>query len=209
MTPKMLVGIVFLLSLKSLASQLLMTRSAVASTLGGIRRFWILNPSMKYILSVVEGLRTGLELQNHRITRSALANRFGGMVRPICLAVFKLMINSNFVGCSTGRFSGLVPLRIRSTYQAPRCPSRYSSGSYDNKPPCSAAQPDRGSFFSTATVAIVLHGSVNSPLPIIKMPSVLFLERESTASVAALADLIGFSVGIKPSFGAVLHDIQY
>ena len=40
---------------------------------------------------------------DHRITLSALANTFGGIVRPICLAVFRLITNSNFVGCSTRR----------------------------------------------------------------------------------------------------------
>src|SRR6266545_489265 len=54
-------------------------------------------------------------LQIHRITRSALANTFGGIVRPICLAVLRLITNSNFVGRSTGRSAGLVPLRILST----------------------------------------------------------------------------------------------
>ena len=39
----------------------------------------------------------------------------GGTVRPSALAVFMLITNSNFVGCSTGRSAGLVPLRILST----------------------------------------------------------------------------------------------
>ena len=56
----------------------------------------------------------------HLITLSARANTFGGIVSPICLAVFKLMTNSNFVGCSTGRSAGLVPSRILSTYVAAR-----------------------------------------------------------------------------------------
>jgi hypothetical protein len=43
---------------------------------------------------------------SHRITLSALAKTLGGMVNPICLAVFKLITNSNFVGCSTGRPAG-------------------------------------------------------------------------------------------------------
>ena len=48
----------------------------------------------------------------HRITRSARASTFGGIVRPICLAAFRLMISSNFVGCSIGRSAGLVPLEF-------------------------------------------------------------------------------------------------
>ena len=34
------------------------------------------------------------------------------MVRAICLAALRLTTNSNFVGCSTGRSAGFVPLRI-------------------------------------------------------------------------------------------------
>jgi hypothetical protein len=54
-------------------------------------------------------------LFDHRITLSALAKRFGGIVNPICLAVFKLMNISNFVGNSVGTSAGLAPLRILST----------------------------------------------------------------------------------------------
>src|SRR5215468_8380061 len=48
----------------------------------------------------------------HLITLSALASTFGGIVRPICLAVLRLMKNSNFVGCSTGRSAGFLPFRL-------------------------------------------------------------------------------------------------
>src|SRR5258705_2214540 len=51
----------------------------------------------------------------HLITLSALASTFGGIVRPICLAALRLITNSNFVGCSTGRSAGLVPFSILST----------------------------------------------------------------------------------------------
>ena len=61
---------------------------------------------------------------DYLITLSARASTFGGIVRPICLAAFRLMINSNFVGCSTGRSAGLAPFRILSTYVAAR---RYKS----------------------------------------------------------------------------------
>src|SRR6266850_3075085 len=50
--------------------------------------------------------------RGHFMTLSALASTFGGIVRPICLAVFKLITNSNFIGCSTGRSAGFAPLRI-------------------------------------------------------------------------------------------------
>ena len=51
----------------------------------------------------------------HRITLSALASTFGGIVRPICFAAFKLMISSTFFGCSMGISPGLAPFRILST----------------------------------------------------------------------------------------------
>ena len=56
----------------------------------------------------------------HRITSSAWKRRVSGIVRPSAWAVLRLMTSSNFVGCSTGRSAGLVPLRILSTYAAAR-----------------------------------------------------------------------------------------
>jgi hypothetical protein len=44
--------------------------------------------------------------------RSALSRSDCGIERPRALAVLRLMISSNFVGCSTGRSPGLAPLRI-------------------------------------------------------------------------------------------------
>src|ERR687888_2252702 len=37
----------------------------------------------------------------HLITLSARAKTLGGMVSPICLAALRVMMNSNFFGCST------------------------------------------------------------------------------------------------------------
>src|ERR1051325_9386075 len=59
-------------------------------------------------------------LRYHLITRSALASTLGGIVRPICLAAFKLISNSNLVGCSIGRSAGFAPFRILSMYVAAR-----------------------------------------------------------------------------------------
>ncbi len=56
----------------------------------------------------------------HLNTLSARASTFGGIVTPICFAVFKSITSSNFFGCSTGRSAGLAPLRILSTYVAAR-----------------------------------------------------------------------------------------
>src|SRR4030095_9107961 len=56
------------------------------------------------------------------ITLSARASTFGGIVTPICFAVFKLTTNSNFVGCSMGKSAGLVPFRILSTIDGRNSP---------------------------------------------------------------------------------------
>ncbi len=51
----------------------------------------------------------------YSMTSSARSSSDCGMVRPSAFAVFILMINSNFVGCSMGRSAGFAPLRILST----------------------------------------------------------------------------------------------
>jgi hypothetical protein len=43
----------------------------------------------------------------HRIALSALASTFGGMITPICLAVFRLITNSNFDWLLDGKISRL------------------------------------------------------------------------------------------------------
>jgi hypothetical protein len=48
----------------------------------------------------------------HSITSSARAISNRGRVIPMDSAAFKLSTRSNFVGCSTGRSAGLVPLSI-------------------------------------------------------------------------------------------------
>jgi hypothetical protein len=55
---------------------------------------------------------------HHSITLSARCRSDCGSSAPNALAVLRLITNSNFVGCSTGRSAGLVPLRIRSMYPA-------------------------------------------------------------------------------------------
>jgi hypothetical protein len=52
---------------------------------------------------------------HHRMISSARTRMDCGMVRPRAFAVLRLITNSNFVGCSTGRSAGFVPLRILST----------------------------------------------------------------------------------------------
>ena len=52
---------------------------------------------------------------HHWIISSGRCRSDCGIVRPRILAVFRLMMSSNFVGCSIGRVAGLAPLRILST----------------------------------------------------------------------------------------------
>ena len=54
----------------------------------------------------------------HSITSSAATISLCGTVSSSDLAVLRLMINSNFVGCWTGSSAGLVPRKIRSAYDA-------------------------------------------------------------------------------------------
>src|SRR5262245_40823776 len=51
----------------------------------------------------------------YSITSSARASSVGGTSRPSAFAVLRFITRSNFVGCSTGRSMGLVPLRIFPT----------------------------------------------------------------------------------------------
>ena len=70
---------------------------------------------MKSLENSVQSWHRCLVFCHHLITLSALTSTFGGIVRPICLAVLRLITSSNFVGCSTGRSAGLAPFRILST----------------------------------------------------------------------------------------------
>src|SRR5262249_39715319 len=50
---------------------------------------------------------------DHSITSSARASSIGGTSRPSALAVLRLITNSTFVDCTTGKSAGFWPLRIR------------------------------------------------------------------------------------------------
>src|SRR5262245_27071853 len=50
---------------------------------------------------------------HHSITSSARPSSVIGKVMPSVLAVLRLMINSTFVACCTGRSAGFSPLRMR------------------------------------------------------------------------------------------------
>jgi hypothetical protein len=63
----------------------------------------------------------------YRITLSALAKTFGGIVNPICLAAFRLMMNSNFVACCTlseGPALAAAPRRTSKAQRAWRSPPK-------------------------------------------------------------------------------------
>jgi hypothetical protein len=51
--------------------------------------------------------------QTYSITSSAATNSLSGTVRPSAFAVLRLMANSNFTVCWTGKSPGFSPLRIR------------------------------------------------------------------------------------------------
>src|SRR4029434_46409 len=55
---------------------------------------------------------------HHLITLFARARNSGESVSPICFAAFKLITNSNFVACCTGKSAGLAPFKILSTYHS-------------------------------------------------------------------------------------------
>ena len=52
---------------------------------------------------------------SYSITSSACSRADSGIVRPSALAVFRLIANSNTVGCSIGSSPGFAPRRIRAT----------------------------------------------------------------------------------------------
>jgi hypothetical protein len=55
---------------------------------------------------------------DYSITSSASDRTEFGTLMPSLLATFRLTINSNFVGCSTGKSAGFSPFRILSTKYA-------------------------------------------------------------------------------------------
>src|SRR5215831_12657312 len=74
------------------------------------RRYSLLGPDLHRLD------RTSFAWRTHSITSSAMASSPGGKLRPITLAVLRLITNSNLVDCMTGRSAGFSPLRIRPVY---------------------------------------------------------------------------------------------
>src|SRR2546423_2290336 len=56
--------------------------------------------------------RTSFAWRTYSITSSARPSSGSGKVRPRVLAVFRLITNSTFVDCWTGRSAGFSPFRI-------------------------------------------------------------------------------------------------
>lgn len=82
-------------------------------------------------LPTVPGSGTGIRARVAKHARPVIQkNRNGGKVNPIALAVLRLMISSNAVGCSTRRSVGFASFKIMSTRFAAR---RYLSG---ERKPC-------------------------------------------------------------------------
>ena len=59
-------------------------------------------------------------LDSHWMISSARSSMICGMVRPSAVAILRLIKNSSFVGCSTGKLPGLAPFSILSTKTGPR-----------------------------------------------------------------------------------------
>jgi hypothetical protein len=68
------------------------------------------------IAACLKGANSGLTHRSkqhlYSITTSARASSVGGTSIPSALAVFILMTNSKWVGCSTGSSAGWAPFRI-------------------------------------------------------------------------------------------------
>src|SRR6516165_8692432 len=70
---------------------------------------------------VSAGRPNGLqEALSYSMTSSARTSSVGGILMPRAFAVFRLIASSNFVGCSTGKFSGRSPRRSLCTSWALR-----------------------------------------------------------------------------------------
>jgi hypothetical protein len=103
-----------------------------------LHRFWdgviTSSQNLTRLRNEATALRNRQEFQRSQLTELAntgfeswakesfeIATKFAEfIVRPICFAALRLMMNSNFIGCSTGRSAGLAPFKILSTYVAAR-----------------------------------------------------------------------------------------
>src|SRR5450631_364727 len=87
-----------------------------AAPCGGARALLLLTSASGAAPSSTREQQTGNEITaSHSITSSAWMSSEGGIVKPSALAVLKLMIRRNLLGCSTGISAGLAPFRISAT----------------------------------------------------------------------------------------------
>jgi hypothetical protein len=101
---------------------------------------WILPPLMIRAFGAHCQQRTHAPQQissDHSSSVSARTKNVSGIARPIALAVFRLMANSNFVGCSIGRSRGCAPRKTLCTNMAPSRNKAGPSAPYDIRPPAS------------------------------------------------------------------------
>ena len=70
--------------------------------------------------------RTSFAWRTHSITSSASVSSLSGIWRPSALAVLRLITNSSFVACMTGRSAGFSPLtaRVESDLSVRLCDAR-------------------------------------------------------------------------------------
>src|SRR5262252_5910347 len=81
------------------------------------RRFLVGRLFLRCRIKLEERRRTrdGRSKETYSITSSARRRNDSWIARPMAFAVLRLIVSSNFVGCSTGRSTGFVPCRILCT----------------------------------------------------------------------------------------------
>jgi hypothetical protein len=91
------------------------TPGGASILLGAVRGRW----GRSLIIRRFSDMRRS-KTQLYSMTSLARTSSAGGIVSPSALAVLRLIVSSNFVGCSIGSSAGLAPCKIRCTYQALR-----------------------------------------------------------------------------------------
>src|SRR5947209_3974261 len=71
-----------------------------------------LGPDARKLYKLERQRKFDVRAAGYSMTSSARASSAGGIVMPSVFAVFRLMISSKRVGCSTGRSPGLAPFKI-------------------------------------------------------------------------------------------------
>ena len=95
-------------------------RSQAPSASGMTQSADLISSRSTRLSSADTGLMTLRQMSTaHSMSESARTRNNSGIVTPMALAVFRLMANSNFVGCSMGRSFGCCPCKILCTYLAP------------------------------------------------------------------------------------------